>query len=204
MNKQSIQIQDRNQIGQALLDFLIFLMLFMTLIFAIQFSGKNRMRSIELLTDSSYQTFLKTLGRADSKDLHLKKTENPNDVLQKFSDQLLETPDQGLIGVRRTYASMTREQAPARKLFGDVALHRSSYLYVNAGNSETVHEPQSRIARSNLAWRNTSSRSQSLIHQHSAPIAAVDSPWQRARVSTDWLSSWAGQSPDRMRKSFTK
>lgn len=204
MNKQSIHIQDQNQIGQALLDFLIFLILFMTLIYAIQFSGINRMRSIELLAESSYQTFLKTLRRADSKGLHLKKFENPNDMLQKFSDQLLETPDQGFIGVRGNYSSMARERTPTKKLFGDVVLHRSSYLYINAGNSETLREPQSRISRSSLAWRNTSSRSQSLIHQYSAPIAAVDSPWQRARVSTDWLSSWAGQSPDRTRKSFTK
>lgn len=183
------------QRGQALLETIFIFMMLITLLLAIQFSGHFRTRTLELLEESSYQTFLKSELNAQ---LHTHKksgSSKQNGLLQTHIEQLLNVHDQGMIHVRRETNQATDRRLTANRMFNAVSLQRTSYLYVQDGHGRSDREVQSRIGRSNAVWRDVTSPTQQVLQSQIYPLKKIDSPWRRGQLHTEWLSGWAGQSP---------
>lgn len=182
------------QRGQAMLEAIFILMILVTLLFSIQFTGRLRTDSLELLRESSYQTFL-TSERPPARpasDLDKNATKG---LLQTYSKQLLYVDDPGVIQVRKTPTPSNTGRFAASRLYRAVPIQRTSYLYINGGESRSASEVQSRIAHSTSAWRDVTMPTQRLLQPWVPSLGKIDAPWRRGVLQMDWLSRWAGQSP---------
>jgi hypothetical protein len=182
----------RLQAGQAMLEALFILLIFMTLMFAMQYSGQLRAHSLALLGESSYQSFLQSLKK------HM--PQNPPST--QLSEQLLEIKGDSLIKIQANQIDTPYKRSAANRLFTYSSIQRTSYLHVNAGESRSAQEVQSRIARSTSAWSDTTDISHSVLEPHRVPLAKIDAPWGRGMLTTDWLTGWTGQSPGMKLKEF--
>jgi hypothetical protein len=174
-------------------------MMLITLLLAIQFSGHFRTRTLELLGDSSYQTFLKSEPSAEPKSQLVAQEKRGSSkqkgLLETYIEELLHVQDQGMIHVRRATNPATDSRLIANHMFNALSLQRTSYLYVQDGQGRSDREVQSRIGHSNAAWRDVTSPTQQVLQPHINPLKKIDNPWRRGQLHTDWLSGWAGQSP---------
>lgn len=187
------------QRGQALLETIFIFMMLITLLFAIQFSGHFRTRTLELLGESSYQTFLKSEPSVEShSQRHVQEmggSSKQKGLLQTYIEELLNVKDQGMIHVRQATNQATDSRLAANRMFNAVSLQRTSYLFIQDGHGRSDREVQSRIGRSKAAWRDVTRSTQQVLQSHIYPLKQIDIPWRRGQLHTDWLSGWAGQSP---------
>lgn len=178
-----------------MLEALFILLILMTLMFAVHYSGQLRAHSLALLGESSYLTFKQSTQR-DIRQEHI--VIDPNQdrgLLQEFTQQLLEIREDGLIKIQQKQSAESAQRSAAYRMFSVVPMHRNSYLYVNAGDSLSAQQAQSRIERSKAAWHETARQTHQVLESHQAPLAKIDAPWGRGRLNLDWLTGWAGQSP---------
>lgn len=182
------------QQGQAALEAILICLILITLLLAIQFSGHYRTRSLELLGESGYQTFLNA-EHESKKHADDAKPSTRGDLLKTFGEQLLNVSGQGVIRVRRETRQAIDSRLAANRLFGAVPLHRTSYLYSQDGHSQSSREVQSRIGRSKIAWSDVTNPTRKLLQPYIRPLEKIDTPWRRRKLQLDWLSDWAGQSP---------
>jgi hypothetical protein len=182
--------QHNLQFGQAMFEALFILLILMTLMFAIQYSGQLRAHSLALLGESSYLSFIKST----------KKNVLSERSKAELSEQLLEIKEQRLLKVQSNQSDVPYKRSAAHRLFPYSSIQRSSYLQINAGDSPSAHEAQSRIARSTSAWSEVVNKTHSVIYPQRTPLSKIDAPWGRGLLSTDWLTGWAGQSPGRAAK----
>lgn len=183
------------QRGQALLEAVLVCMILITLLFAIQFSGHFRTRTLELLGESSYQSFLKSEPHSERDIKDNMRFAKQGGLLQTYEEQLLSVHDQGMIHVRRATNQATDSRLAANRMFNAVSLQRTSYLYVEDGHGRSDWEVQSRIGRSKAAWRDAATPTHQVLQSQLYQLKKIDTPWRRGQLQTDWLSSWAGQSP---------
>lgn len=187
------------QRGQALIEAIFIYVMLITLLLAIQFSGHFRTRTLELLVESSYQTFLKSESNAEPISQHhaqdRRKSSKQSGLLQTYTEQLLNVHGEGMVHVRRETNPATDSRLAANRIFNAVSLQRTSYLFVQEGQGRSDREVQSRIGRSKAAWRNVTIPTQQVLQSHIYPLKKIDTPWRRGQIQTDWLSGWAGQSP---------
>ncbi|MDN3988110.1 hypothetical protein [Zwartia vadi] len=181
--------------GQALFESIFILLILGILLLAIQFTGQLRAHSLELLGKSSYLTFLQSRQIVFNKDTFITGQSRGSRLLNTFSEQLLNVYGQGKITVTSKHTQMKSAQAKMHILFGSASVERSSFLYINAGNSHTPLQVQSRIANSDATWRATSHPTQNMLKPFIAHLARTDSAWGRGRLSLEWLNSLAGQVP---------
>lgn len=183
------------QSGQALLEAIFICMMLIILLLAIQFSGHFRARSLELLGESSYQSFLKSEphSKRDVKDSM--RSAKQGGLLQAYKEELLNIHGQGVIHVRRATNPVTDSRLAANRMFNAVSLQRTSYLYVEDGHGRSGREVQSRIGISKAAWGDVATPTRQMLKPHISPLRKIDTPWRRGPLQTDWLSDWAGQSP---------
>ena len=173
------------QVGQALFEALFILLIFMTLMFAIQYSGQLRADSLVLLGESSYLSFIQSTKNNP-------RSERSN---SEISEQLLATKQHSLIKVQSNQSDISYKRSAANRLFPYYSIQRSSYLQINAGDSPSVQETQKRIGRSTSAWSRVANKTHRMIDLQRPSLSTIDAPWGRGRLSTDWLTSWTGQSP---------
>ena len=183
------------QRGQALIEAIFICMILITLLLAIQFSGHFRTRTLELLGESSYQTFLKSEPNSERHAHESPKSAKQGNLLQTYTEELLNVYDQGMIHVRRATNQATDSRLAANRIFNAVSLQRTSYLYVQDGHGRSGREVQSRIGRSKAAWREVAIPTHQMLKPHIYPLQKIDASWQRGHIQTDWLGSWAGLSP---------
>jgi len=173
------------QNGQALLEAVFMMLVLVAILFAIQSTGQLRSQSLDLLGESSYQTFLLTQQKSartapPSKLRSMGPYPVSNTLLERaLAQQLLEVHHGGLV---------TATSAKG-------VLHRTSYLLVNAGQSDSAIEAQQRIEHSKDAWVSVAGRSQRHLTPFRETLRRMDSPWGRPVLKTDWLRGWAGQFP---------
>jgi hypothetical protein len=184
-----------SQSGQALLEAIFIFMMLIILLLSIQFSGHFRTRSLELLGESSYQTFLKSESHSERNLKDNIRSAKQDGLLQTYKEELLNVHDQGMIHVRRATNLATDSRLAANRMFNAVSLQRTSYLYVEDGHGRSGREVQSRIARSKAAWRDVATPTRQMLQPHIYPLRKIDTPWRRGPLQTDWLSDWAGQTP---------
>ncbi len=182
------------QHGQAALEAIFICMILVTLLFAIQFSGHYRSRSLDLLGESSYETFLKA-EHASKNHAEDAKPSEPGGLLHTFGAQLLNVSDQGVIRVQRETRQALDRRLAANRLLGTVTLQRTSYLYSQDGHSGSPSEVQSRIGRSAAAWSDVTNPTHKLLRSHIATLEKIDMPWRRKKLQLEWLNDWAGQVP---------
>lgn len=183
------------QRGQALLETIFICMILTTLLLAIQFSGHFRTRTLELLGESSYQTFLKAEPISERYTQENVRSVKQGGLLESYTEELLNVYDQGMITIQRATNQATDRRLPANRIFNALSLQRTSYLYVQDGHGRSDREVQSRIGRSKAAWRDVAIPTQQLLKPHLYPLQKIDSPWRRGKIQTDWLSDWASLSP---------
>lgn len=183
------------QRGQALLETIFICMILITLLLAIQFSGHLRTRTLELLGESSYQTFLNSEPNSERHAQEPPKSAKQVSLLQTYTEELLNVFDQGMIHVRSATNQATDSRLAANRIFNAVSLQRTSYLYVQDGHGRSGREVQSRIGRSKAAWRDVAIPTHQVLKPHLYPLQKIDTPWRRGQIQTDWLSDWAGLSP---------
>jgi hypothetical protein len=169
---------------------LFILLILMTLMFAIQYSGQLRAHSLELLGESSYLSFIKS-----TKKNHRFERSNA-----ELSEQLLEIKEHSLIKVQSKQSDVPYKRSAANRLFPYLPIQRSSYLQIYSGDSPSVQETQNRIGRSASAWSTVANKTHRVIDLQRPSLSKIDAPWVRGRLSTDWLTSWAGQPPRRAGK----
>jgi len=183
--------------GQAMIEAVFVLVILVTLLFAIQFTGLMRTHSIEMLGHSSYLSFLQSTQKDISKNRLITRQSSEANLLDTFSEQLLDIQDQGVIKVLSKKSQTQRTQSIANRLFGQDSVERASFLHINAGQSLAPAQAQKRIAHSIAAWRDISLPTHTILQPYIAPLAKADAPWYRGRLITDWLDTWVGQSPRR-------
>lgn len=182
------------QQGQAALEAIFICMILVTLLFAIQFSGHYRTRSIELLGESSYQTFVNA-EHDSKKHADGAKSSKRGGLLQTFEEQLLNVSGQGVIRVRRETRQVMDSRLAANRLLGAMPLQRTSYLFSQDGHSQLPSEVQTRIGRSTVAWSDVTNPTHKLLRSHIVPLEKIDTPWRRKKLQLEWLNDWAGQAP---------
>lgn len=183
-----------------MLESVFILMILMTLLFSIEFTGRLRSHALELLGQSSYQSFLQTREKVIPVDFLSEKSSGHGGLLQTFEQELLQVHHKGLIKTSARQISTPYVRSSAYRLFGFQPMQRSSFLYVQAGESRSAIETQARIEQSNAAWRQTTLPTQKLLHPHIAQFKKIDTPWGRAALQTDWLNHWAGLVPVKSRR----
>lgn len=188
------------QIGQALIEAIFMLMILIILLFAIQFSGRMRSYSIDLIGDSSFRSFIQTKNKNsnknDSNEIHsIKKS-----MTHQLEEQVLDVHSQGLIKTSVSQPRIPYARSAANRLFAFQPMQRSSYLLINAGESGSDQEVLRRIERSDAAWRNTTVQTQKIIISHGVQLARADIPWSREKIQTDWLSRWSNLVPRMLNK----
>jgi len=186
--------QNALQRGQAMLEAIFILMMFVLLLFSIQFTGRLRSESLELLGESSFQTFL-TSEQASARHKTGNVQAGTKGLLQTYSKQLLYVDDPGVIEIRKIPNPLNTGRFHSSRQFSGVPMQRTSYLYVNGGESRSAGEVQSRIADSSAAWRDVAMPTHRLLQPFVPSLGKIDSPWRRGTLQMDWLSRWAGQSP---------
>ena len=164
---------------------LFILLILMTLMFAIQYSGQLRAHSLALLGESSYLSFIKST----------KKNIFPEWSKAELSEQLLEIKEHRLLKVQSNQSAVPYQRSAAHRLFPFSPIQRSSYLQIYAGDSPSAQETQNRIARSASAWSEVANKTYRVVHPQRPSLTQIDAPWGRGLLTTDWLSGWAGQSP---------
>ncbi len=182
-----------------MLEALFILLILMTLMFAVHYSGQLRAHSLALLGESSYLTFKQSTKREIGQEHIVSDSNQERGLLQEFTQQLLEIREDGLIKIQKKRRVESEQRSAAYRMFSFVPLHRNSFLFVNAGDSQSAHEAQSRIARSKAAWRDTAHPTHQVLGSHQVPLAKIDAPWRRGVLTLDWLTGWAGQSPGNSR-----
>jgi hypothetical protein len=182
--------QHNFQAGQAMIEALFILLILMTLMFAIQYSGQLRSHSLSLLGESSYLSFIKST----------KKNVLPELSNAELSEQLLQIKEHRLLKVQSNQSDVPYKKSAAHRFFPFSPIQRSSYLQINAGDSFSAQETQNRIARSTSAWSGVANKTHSVIHPQRPFLSKIDAPWGRGLLTTDWLTGWAGQSPRRAEK----
>jgi len=182
------------QRGQAMLEAIFILMILVTLLFSIQFTGRLRTDSLELLGESSYQTFLTSERPAARHSISFDQTATKG-LLKIYSKQLLYVDDPGVIQIRKIPNTLSEDRFAASRLYRALPIQRTSYLYINGGESRSAGEVQSRIADSTAAWRDVTMPTHRLLQPYVPSLAKIDAPWRRGVIHMDWLSRWAGQSP---------
>ena len=182
-------------IGQALIEAVFMLMILITLLFAIQFSGRMRSYSIDLIGDSSFRSFLQTQQKIIPKnylyDNHLSK----KSLNHLFEEQVLDVHNQGLIKTSVSQSRAPYARSAADRLFDFQPMDRSSYLFINAGESGSAQEVRRRIEQSGAAWRDTTLQTQKIITGRVTQLGRTDAPWGREKIQTDWLSRWSDLVP---------
>jgi hypothetical protein len=169
---------------------LFILLILMILMFAIQYSGQLRSHSLALLGESSYLSFIKSK----------KKIVLPEPSKAELSEQLLEIEQHRLLKVQSNQSDVPYKRSAAHRLFPFSSIQRSSYLQIDAGDSPSAQETQSRIARSTSAWSEVADKTHRVIQPQRPSLSKMDTPWGRGHLTMDWLTRWAGQSPGRAAK----
>ena len=183
------------QRGQALIEAVFVLIVILGLLFAIQATGQIRTESLDLLGESSYGSFIQSLHRFDRRPPAKSFEKKDSTQKIKFVNQLLHVHEEGLIQVKSHRIVLRDQGSDALRPLGPMSLSRTSYLFVNAGQSNTALETQSRIEQSDDAWRSVTEQTRTLLKSVIEPIRRVDAPWARSPLTTDWLKEWSGQSP---------
>jgi len=186
------------QRGQAMLEAIFILMIFVTLLFSIQFTGRLRTDSLEQLAESSYQTFLAS-ERPPARHTADNDKNATKGLLQTYSKQLLYVDDPGVIQVSNIPNTLSTDRFAESRLYRAAPIKRTSYLYINGGESRSAGEVQSRISDSTAAWRDVTMPTHRLLQPFVPSLGKIDAPWRRGVLQTDWLSRWAGQSPSMQR-----
>lgn len=181
--------------GQAIFEAIWILMILVILLFAIQYSGRLHTNALTLLGESSYASFIESNQRVSRLASAMSNRPKQTGLLPTFTEQLLALQGEGLIQVRRSQRQALEDRYAANRIFKDIPLQRSSYLFVNEGHSHTVRENQARIAHSQAAWQDTFRPTRALLAPVVRPLAMIDAPWRRDVLKTDWLNGWGGQSP---------
>lgn len=184
-----------SQSGQAMIEAVLSLVALIGLLFAIQLTGQIRSDSIDLLGKSSYQSFLQTLKKFQPMSLRKDLSGKNSDLETKFSQQLLYVFEEGLIRTKSDQDHSRYVDLPAYQSMSPLRLSRTSYLFINAGQSESASEVQQRIERSKDAWMSGTKPTRVLLSSVKEPLRRTDAPWRRAPLTTDWLMKWAGQIP---------
>jgi len=191
------------QRGQAMLEAIFILMMFVTLLFSIQFTGRLRSDSLELLGESSYQTFL-TSERPPARHTTGNNQSATKGLLHTYAKQLLYVDDPGVIQVSKKPNPLNTGRFAAGRLYRAVPIQRTSYLYINGGESRSAGEVQSRIADSSAAWRDVTMPTHQLLQPFVPSLGKIDAPWRRGALQMNWLSRWAGQSPSMPKSSASR
>ena len=183
------------QFGQALIEAVFMLMTLITLLFAIQFSGRMRSYSIDLIGESSFHSFLQTKRKNTSKKYLYDNGMTKKSLNHPFEEQLLEVHGLGMIKTSVNQPRVPYTRSSADRLFDFQPMQRSSYLFINAGESGSAEEVRRRIEQSGAAWRDTTFQTQKIITSRVAQLGRTDAPWGRERIQTDWLSRWSDLVP---------
>lgn len=183
------------QRGQALIETVFVLIAMLGLLFAIQTTGQIRTESLDLLGESSYGSFIQSLHRFEQRTQNNSFEMKGSTQKIKFANQLLHVHEEGLIQVKSHRMVSRGQGSAALRTLGPMSMSRTSYLFVNAGQSNTAREAQSRIEQSDDAWRSVTERTRTLLKSVIEPIRRIDAPWRRSQLTTDWLKKWSGQSP---------
>lgn len=192
------------QRGQALTESVFILMILVVLLFSIEFTGRMRSHTLDLLGQSSFTSFLQSGKKVIPVEHVLDSRADKQGLLQTFEQELLQTPYQGLIKISARQVNAPALRLSANRFFSHQALQRTSFLYIQAGNSRSATETHARIAQSRMAWRNTTLPTQKLLQPHIIPLGKIDAPWRRADIQTDWLSRWADQVPGSLQRGEKK
>ena len=171
--------QNDYQQGQALVESVLIMLLLIGLLIAIQSTGRLRSQSLVMLGESSYQTFLLSRDKPSAQHSYTLHTAPLSKLKNTFSQQLLQVHEEGLVQFKHAQGK----------------LHRSSYLFVNEGRSDTAREVQTRVENSKDAWHGVASQTRALLRPVTKSLKQVDLPWGRASLTTDWLNRWVGQTP---------
>lgn len=192
------------QFGQALNEAVFMLMTLITLLFAIQFSGRMRSYSIDLIGESSFHSFLQTKQKNTPKKYLHANSLSKKSLNHQFEEQLLEVHSQGLIKTSVSQSQAPYARSSANRLFDFQPMQRSSYLFINAGESGSAQEARLRIKQSGAAWRETTFQTQKIITSRVAQLGRTDAPWGREKIQTDWLSRWSDLVPPFLNKRVMK
>ncbi len=185
----------KTQVGQAFIEAVIAITAMMVLLFAIQLTGKMRADSIDLLGESSYRTFMHTLRESKDRADRIRLRVGASGLDKKFSEQLLHVYENDLIRVRSERENPRMHPTLFQRTLSPLSLSRTSYLFVNAGQSDSANEVQQRIEKSSDAWLRDTLETRKRLNTVVEPLRRIDAPWGRASLTSEWLKVWAGQTP---------
>lgn len=185
----------KTQVGQAFIEAVIAITAMMVLLFAIQLTGKMRADSIDLLGESSYRTFAHTLRESKYRADRIRLPAGASGLDKKFAEQLLHVYEDGLIRVRSEHENTRIHSTLFQRALSPLSLSRTSYLFVNAGQSDSANEVQQRIEKSSEAWLRDTQQTRKQLNTVVEPLRRIDAPWGRASLTSEWLKVWAGQTP---------
>lgn len=186
---------ESHQKGQALIEAVFIILFLIGLLFSIEYSGRLRAHSIELLGQSSFHTFLQTREKKMLKHFLLNRVDHSHAMLRTFERQLLDVHQNGLIKINAKQDSVSYRRSLVNRIDNLPELQRSSYLYINAGDGYSATDVRSRIENSRAAWLDTANSTRKTLIPHIAKFKKIDSPWGRENLQTDWLGRWSGQVP---------
>ncbi len=76
-----------------------------------------------------------------------------------------------------------------------IVLRRYCAILTDAGHTADVQSAHERASASDAAWRRVARASRSAAEKVMSVAGPVDTPWNRARPSTDWFMPWVGRRP---------
>ncbi len=187
--------------GQAMVEATLILSFFAVLMLCAKLTGSMQLSGLNLLRDTTVHAFSLNLGQkivVNTVDQGMQRL-----VVYEGQDADSVLPGSQLLDELRV-ESPGRIKTISRRMPsaypGVQNLYRQSYIEVGNGHANDDADVQRRITDSYRIWRLAHSSSSGAIKRMRAEHSMIDTPWNRAKTSSDWLDRWSGVVPDQKRR----
>jgi hypothetical protein len=219
----SLRFAQTHQRGQAALEALLIIIFGFILVLAIHHIGQLRSRTLYLLGESHYLSFVPAKKLDMTNNLGALSTGSQRIGVQNLSVSPATSTrvTEGYTGVRindlpygdqhrkienqlgfdstillRASAdsgATLRSRLPALGPIGQTLLVRHSFLLSGYGQAESTQTAQRQLASSAALWQQSFNRSRQLVSASALGQQSIDRPWDRPALTSDWLLPWADE-----------
>ena len=192
-----------HQRGQAAFEALLLIGFSFTLALGIHHLGQMRSKTLELLGESHFSSFVPTKQIDQLNDLvgtrlfdryaSVRLNDSPYSVQQREIENQLGFDSTKLLRASADSGRALRSRLPAMGPIGQTLLIRHSFLLSRSGQANSTHAAQRQIEGSAALWQESFTRSKQLVSTSAVSSQNIDRPWGRPALTSDWLLPWADE-----------
>lgn len=211
------------QRGQAAIEALLIIIFGFMLVLAIHHLGQLRSKTLDLLGESHFLSFVpeqkveitnhlgvlsaevqrlgvqhssaaaSTRTRFSEGYASVRMNDSPYSAQQREIENQLGFDSNTLLRATARSGQTLRSRLPAMGLLGQIPLVRHSFLLSGFGQADSTQAAQQKIADSAVLWQKSFTHSKQLVSASATVLQNMDRPWGRPALTDDWLLPWANE-----------